>query len=625
MATAQTNPLATASESGTLRLPFWPIFLLALILRLAYLFDAQQLAFFHHPIGDAKAYDDWAWRIAQGQWFGPTTFYQAPLYPYVLAVLYKLLGHNVWWPRLFQCITSSLACALLAGAASRWSSPRFGRRAAWITGIAASLYAPSIFFDGLIQKASLALFLVAVLIRLLASQPDRRLLRRGFFVGLTAGSLSLTRENALVLIPLLIAWLFWRARIGSTGLSDDEPAARHTTTARDAPAARDAPTARSPWRPWLAGLSCLAGTAVALSPAVIHNRAVGGEWTLTTFQLGPNFYMGNHQGVQGWMGPIVPGRETPEFERADATRLAEQAVGRKLTAAEVSRYWLERSLDYIRNRPVDWLGLLGRKWWLVWNDYEIPDTESYELYRAHSRILTVFGWFVRFGTICPLAMVAFFFSRERVRSWLILPGLAVAMAAAVALFFVSARYRFPIVPFLLVMVGIGWSDAWAALRRDAPRQVKRWAWAVLVLLVAAIWCYWPVAQRDQLEAGQWGNLGAALAQRSRLDEALPCFERAERMFPEAPRLRAFLADALSIKGRYAEAIPHYRALLAIQPDRPGAHFNYAVALERTGRFDEAIEQYRLALVIDPNDAEARAALDRLASRALTPQRPKPHP
>ena len=41
------------------------------------------------------------------------------------------------------------------------------------------------------------------------------------------------------------------------------------------------------------------------------------------------------------------GRGSPEFERLDATELAEHAVGRTLTPAEVSSYWTGRAIGFI--------------------------------------------------------------------------------------------------------------------------------------------------------------------------------------------------------------------------------------------------------------------------------------
>ena len=43
-------------------------------------------------LGDARGYFDWAVKISEGDWYGAETFYQAPLYPYFLAVVIKILA-----------------------------------------------------------------------------------------------------------------------------------------------------------------------------------------------------------------------------------------------------------------------------------------------------------------------------------------------------------------------------------------------------------------------------------------------------------------------------------------------------------------------------------------------------
>jgi hypothetical protein len=56
---------------------------------------------------------------------------------------------------------------------------------------------------------------------------------------------------------------------------------------------------------------------------------------------------------------LIRGHESAEYERRDATDLAETAVGRKLNAGEVSSYWSEKTLSDIRAEPVRWLRLLA--------------------------------------------------------------------------------------------------------------------------------------------------------------------------------------------------------------------------------------------------------------------------
>ena len=79
---------------------------------------------------------------------------------------------------------------------------------------------------------------------------------------------------------------------------------------------------------------------------------VGGEWFLTTAQLGPNLFIGNNARANGLYAPLRWGRGDPRLERQDATKLAEAAEGRRLTPGEVSRHWTARTLADVRAEPV---------------------------------------------------------------------------------------------------------------------------------------------------------------------------------------------------------------------------------------------------------------------------------
>src|ERR1044071_2524760 len=72
------------------------IFSAALSLRLLYLFQIQTIPLFYFLAGDGRTYDEWAQRIAAGDWVGSGVFYQPPLYPYFLAALQVMFGHNLW-------------------------------------------------------------------------------------------------------------------------------------------------------------------------------------------------------------------------------------------------------------------------------------------------------------------------------------------------------------------------------------------------------------------------------------------------------------------------------------------------------------------------------------------------
>src|SRR5262245_29488674 len=161
----------------------------ALLVRLLYIWQIRHAPFFTLLMGDSKGYDEWARRIAAGDWIGTDVFYQAPLYPYFMGAIYTVAGHDVLAVRLCQAVLGSISCALLAHAAWRL----FSRRAGIIAGLILALYPPAIFFDGLVQKTALDAFLTCLVIwiisGLIVSSPGKSV-RSWVALGATMGALS---------------------------------------------------------------------------------------------------------------------------------------------------------------------------------------------------------------------------------------------------------------------------------------------------------------------------------------------------------------------------------------------------------------------------------------------------
>ena len=132
-------------------------------------------------------------------------------------------------------------------------------------------------------------------------------------------------------------------------------------------------------------------------------------------------------------------------------------MGRKLTPGEVSSYWTDRALAFITSEPVAWLKLVGRKVLLLVNRGEMLDTESQASYAEWSWPLKATGWFAHFGVLVPLAVIGVWATWADRRRLAIFYALTIAYAASVVMFYVFARYRFPLVPILLVFAAAGLS------------------------------------------------------------------------------------------------------------------------------------------------------------------------
>ncbi len=104
------------------------------------------------------------------------------------------------------------------------------------------------------------------------------------------------------------------------------------------------------------------------------------------------------------------------------------------------------------------------------------------------------------------------------------------------------------------------------------------------------------------------NLGNVLFQKGSVDEAIAHCQKALEIKPDFAEAHNNLANALFQKGRVDEAIAHYQTVLQIKPDYAETYNNLGNVLLQKGRVDEAVAQYQQALQIDPNCAEAHINL-----------------
>jgi hypothetical protein len=90
-------------------------------------------------VGDAAGYYAWAQRIAGGEWIGEESFYQAPLYPYVLAFFNLITGGDLFLVRLLQHAIGVLGVWGIYRLARSLSSEGTAKFA----GLGAAIYLPS--------------------------------------------------------------------------------------------------------------------------------------------------------------------------------------------------------------------------------------------------------------------------------------------------------------------------------------------------------------------------------------------------------------------------------------------------------------------------------------------------
>ena len=285
------------------------------------------------------------------------------------------------------------------------------------------------------------------------------------------------------------------------------------------------------------------------------------------------------------------GRGAPEYERQDATELAEDATGRRLTPADVSRYWTEQALAFIRSDPVAWLKLLGRKIALLWNRTEMLDTESQDSHAEWSTALRLAGRVGHFGVLVPLA----FLGADC--------HLAVARQAVGHLRDLDGVRRERADVLRLCAVPLSTRPVPDALCRGRSRRVCRdfcRANARSSSACRSSSCARRLRQlADSLHRPDASDHGAQSGSRAPIRGQIRRRHRAlSSRDHDQVRLRARVQQhgrGASGEGAGAEAIASYERALTLRPDYPEAHYNLANAFLDHGNVDEAIDHFRRAL------------------------------
>ena len=202
----------------------------------------------------------------------------------------------------------------------------------------------------------------------------------------------------------------------------------------------------------------LFGMGIAILPATVHNYVVGRESILISYNAGINFYIGN----SGDYEKKVLSRVGYEWD-------AIKAVGEHASSyKDTSRTFMEASESWIAEHPLDYLRLLLHKsYLLVWGN-EIYRNQAIYPDRLQSPVLRVLLWKAGvpggpgiafpWGVLLPLCLPGLFLAfKNRERKGVFLALFWLAYGATIVAFFVTERYRIPMVPLMLLVAADGWA------------------------------------------------------------------------------------------------------------------------------------------------------------------------
>lgn len=477
--------------------------------------------FFERPSVDARMYHEWAQQIAGGDWVGEGVFLNGPLYPYALGLLYALFGPSLWVAKLAQALLGTASVALTWAIGRRLFSPGVALGGAALLGASAM----PIFYEGTLVVANLLLPLGLLALWAVIEARRQPGAWRWAVAGIAVGMGALARPNLLLLGALCAGWAWFALGEHARG-----------RRAR-----------------WLAAYAL--GALLCIAPVTLRNLVVGGDFVPITYAGGLNLFVGNNPDSDGSFR--VPGifprsaADDPWEQRAIFRAYAEQFEGRALRPSEVSRFWSGQALRFARERPADWLRVMGRKLALSISGFEAWNIRSITLTRDFSAVLRL--PLVEFAWLAPLALLGIWLGAARWRELVPLYALLATVFATMWIFFVLSRYRIPAYPALALFASFGLAESWRRLRGGAAKSL-------IVPIVAA--------------------LALAIAGR-----AAPASEDLSIAYYN-------LANSYRSAGDWTRAVDAYQEALERRPEYVSSHNNLALTYEAMGREEEARRAWR---------------------------------
>jgi len=574
------------------------IILLAVAVRMTYLFLSRKSPFFEPLLLDPAYYHQWAERLAAGD-FGNEVFYGLPLYPFFLAVFYKLTP--------FSYVTAKVVQLLIGGIGTVYFVYKIGekistRAVGLIAALLAAFYEPFFFYEAMVIPEALAIPLYAAAFYSVLCFSDKPTAKKALGLGILLGLCTLAKAGVMIFVLALPFLIVLRKKDSG--------------------------------RPWAPALLVLATFILTLAPVAAYNYAKGSGGLMLTSHSGFNFYAGNHEGAEGTFAAPEGTGTNVTSQKEDSKNLAEEAMGRPLNMTEVSKYWSEKAWQFIRENPEYFARLSLKKILLFFNGTEITDVNDLVFERRFNTILKL-PW-VRFPFVGTLFLVGILFSSAlRYKRFLFvwIGGYLVGLI----FFFVNSRYRLPVMTVFFPVAAYALFHIVETIRRGFV--LKSGLMALTLFVSIFIIAQNPLTHAESAEFVKAGDammekkdyqralvfykealsldvqswkvhqaLGVAFTKLQDDASGRSEFEKAIELNPQAWMPLNNLGNLADRQGNLADAEKYFLKAVELKPTSSVARNNLGMVYGKQGLNDKAFEELTKALQLNPNNAQAHLNL-----------------
>jgi tetratricopeptide (TPR) repeat protein len=557
----------------------WPpvIFLAAFLFRLIYILQSRSNPSFYYPTVDELWHLNWAREILTGPFWGSEAYFRGPLYPYLLAFIWKISGGSILWARIIQLIIPSISAVIvyLLGAKT------FNRKIGVFAGLGFAAYGTMIFYDGMFMIEALAIMLNLLATYFLSEvRPEQKPIKY-LWPGLILGLSAITRPNILLFVPPLLLWIY----VVSEKKSDIK-------------------------RRILFPVVFAVGLIVPIFGVTLRNYFITEEPILISSQGGVNFYIGNNPDAEGltMMMPEVRLDESlPWNQFTAATRAAaEKEAGKKLKPGEESSFWTRKALNFIWNNPGDFIYLTFKKFVYFCLGFENSDNQDIYYSRNYSGLLALLLWhkaiYFPYGLLFPLAMTGMIISWNRKSGLALLYIFILSYIPSVILFLVTARHRLAVIPFMLIFAAAGLWELYHYWKKKNWRSLGIYFASVLVLIFLCNRVYFDIGFRNISQIHF--NLALSYERQGNLPMAEREYQAALQENPGSATTLNNLGYLQYRMGKLNVAGENFKRAIEVDPTFARAYNNMGLIFEAQGDYAQAEKYYEKALNLDPNLIQA---------------------
>jgi len=469
----------------------------------------------------------------------------------------------------------------------------FGRCAGLILAGLMSVYWIFIFFEGELLAPVLIIFCALSLMNILYLWTAKVTCLRGIAAGVFCGLFALFRPNILLFVPVILVWAWWLTR-----QQNDRR------------------------RFFTAIIGFIVSIAAVIAPVTLRNYLVADDLVLICSNSGVTLYIGNNENSD-CVNPRIPDLQQLTglykwgcFEYPQVVHGISRTVGRPMKHSEVSSYFAKKAIHYICKHPLKILKLTAKKTALFWGPAEVSDNKEVLYAKQQSLALR---YIPGFPVVISSALVGLLQLIFNLKIWRIRKeqfplavrkqlGMSLLIVLFIGTYFVSflpfiitARYRVPIIPFLLLFGAYGLCSMGQYIRRRDFHRTICWAFVWIILYVLATRQLIPYKSNP---ARWYYYRGGAYSAKGQIDLAINEYRKALQVVPTAASAHNYLAKALERKGNLSEAVEYYYRALRLKPDFLNARFNLGIALYQQDKIDEAVDHWIKVIQLYPYHADA---------------------